>query len=135
MVPVANRPSTNIGGRMHAQARHPPPRPGRVSTIAVSCFHLRNDRSSTHIVLVLITHAHMADVFRGGPLKMEITTRCELIFLQVSTETYTLAETKVHRRCTQISYHGSCGVCVRGGNIGLVTSWSQGSILVKVCRG
>ena len=53
---------------------------------------------------------------------MDITSRYELILLEVTARTFVLAETKVHHWCTQISEQGPCGMCVHGVNIGLVTN-------------
>ena len=74
-------------------------------------------------MLALITHAHAARALGNEPSKIENTTRCELIVLWATIETYVLVETKVHHHSTHISKQGPCGICVHGGNIGLVTNY------------
>ena len=74
-------------------------------------------------MLALIAHAHVARTIRNEPSIIENTTRCELILLEATVETYVLVETKVHHHCTHISKHGPCGMCIHGGNIGLVTNY------------
>ena len=75
-----------------------------------------------HSVLALITHAHAARALENEPSKIENTTRYELILLEAAIESYVPVETEVYHLCSHISKHSPCGMCVHGGNIGLVTN-------------